>query len=70
MKKKLNLKMLQVQSFVTDSILMEDLKGGSDPATGTTICLVDCRPCDSEGGCGTGGGDDTQGFNCTVIGFQ
>ena len=69
MKKKLGLKSLRVQSFVTNAMLTEYLKGGSDTYTASTNWLIDCRPCDSDG-CGGGTGGDSDGIVGTEIGFQ
>lgn len=67
MKKKLSLKNLRVQSFVTDSYDLSQLKGGNEPISDTTVCLVNCEPCDTGGG-GVGG-DTDGGINCQQ-GFQ
>ena len=66
MKKRLNLKTLKVQSFVTDSVDLEAMKGGSEPISDTTVCLVNCEPCGTDGCGGTGGGD-SEGIQCTEI---
>lgn len=66
MKKKMNLKQLRVQSFVTDSHLLSQLKGGNEPISATTICDMNCEPCDTDGG---GGGGDTNGDMSCQPGF-
>lgn len=68
MKKKLNLKALQVHSFVTEPTDYANLKGGGALISNTTICDVNCQYCDTDdGGDDTGGASD--GDVCTVIGF-
>ena len=68
MKKKLNLKSLRIQSFVTDTIDLTALKGGNQLISNTTICDMNCQSCDTGGDGGdTGGASD--GDVCTEIGF-